>query len=253
MPPMSNPLVAIGPGNKMMTKKCWHQWQKYCVFQILTVFIDNNVWKTKKEKCKKKRGRKNNVHSPQRAGCKSCSNTKHYVCAFVTRRAVIPRATNRKYPSERMKLEAVSRGCCGRIHWCRLAHLSQKAASAVEKTRWLVSPVCCESRDEWEPSGASHTESLAVSTFLAGLFFSLPAGFLCLFSHENVILHPPKKKGGGEDGGFATVVRVRVTQCVRRTPLLGWKGVVGNNSSSANHMVLTAFHDSFVSIECFYN
>lgn len=64
---------------------------------------------------------------------RSSSNTKHYVCAFVSLGPVIPRATNRKYPSERMNLRAVSRGCCGWICWCWLAYLSQKAASAVQK------------------------------------------------------------------------------------------------------------------------
>lgn len=64
---------------------------------------------------------------------RSSSNTKHYVCAFVSQGLVIPRATNRKYPSERMNLRAVSRGCCGWICWCWLAYLSQKAASAVQK------------------------------------------------------------------------------------------------------------------------
>lgn len=32
--------------------------QNQCVFKIFTLFIENNVRKTKKEKCKKKRGEK---------------------------------------------------------------------------------------------------------------------------------------------------------------------------------------------------
>lgn len=199
----------------------------FCVFEIVTPFTEDNVWKKKKCECKKKTGEKkqNNAHSPQWAGCKSCSNTKHYVCAFVTWRAVIPRATNRKYPSERMKLRAVSRGCCGRIRWFRLAYLSQKAASAVQKTRWLVSPVCCESRDEWEHSGASHTESPAVSSFLALLFFPPPpCRFLVFVSYENVILHPPRKGWWGGWWGCCICKSASHAVCVPRTSLLWWKG-----------------------------
>lgn len=55
------------------------------------------------------------AQSLQWTGDRSSSNTKHYVCAFVPSVPVIPRATNRKYPSERMNLGAVSRGCCGWI------------------------------------------------------------------------------------------------------------------------------------------
>lgn len=229
-------------------EKWWHQRQaknKQIIFvsDFYSAHWRQCVENKERRVQKEKRRKKPNVHSPQRAGCKSCSNTKHYVCAFVTQRAVIPRATNRKYPSERMKLEAVSHGCCGRIRWCRLAYLSQKAASAVQKTRWLVSPVCCESRDEWEHSGASHTESLSGSQQFQSLTFFPPCRFLVFVSHENVILRPPKKSGG-----------VRVTQCVRRASLFGWKGqwVVDINSSSLNHTVATAFNGSLVSLECFY-
>lgn len=148
-----------------------------------------------------------------------------------------------------MKLGAVSHGCCGRIRWCRLAYLSQKAASAVQKTRRLVSPVCCESRDEWEHSGASHTESLAVSSFLAWLFFSLPAGFLCLF-HTRMWFFIRQKKGvGGVDGGVATCARVRTTQRVCRTSLWGWKcqwvvdinSVIGQSCSSNSIQLFFSF------------
>lgn len=148
-----------------------------------------------KEQSKNKKGEKNpsDIHWPQRAECKSCFNTKHYVCAFVTQRAVIPQATNRKYPSERMKLGAVSRGCCGRIRWCRLAYLSQKAASAVQKRGgW-----CHQSAARAVTNGSTverHTLSLWLSAVFQPYFFP-PCRFLVFVSHENVILHPPKKKG----------------------------------------------------------
>lgn len=117
-----------------------------------------------------------------------------------------------------MKLRAVSRGCCGRIRWCRLAYLSQKAASAVQKTRWLVSPVCCESPDEWEHSGASHTQSLAVSSFLA----LLSPQVSCVCFTRECDSSSAKKKGGGVDGGIATSARVRGTQWVRSGFLAHW-------------------------------
>lgn len=110
-------------------KNWWHQRQTAIIFSLFEIMFA----KTVAHKNRKKRETKSPLHLSQWTGYKSCSNTKHYVCAFVTWGAVIPRATNRKYPSERMKLGAVSRGCCGWICWCRLAYLSQKAASAVQK------------------------------------------------------------------------------------------------------------------------
>lgn len=53
--------------------------------------------------------------SLQQTGDRSYFNTKHYVCAFVTPRLLIPQATNRKYPSERVNLQAASPDVAGYV------------------------------------------------------------------------------------------------------------------------------------------
>lgn len=111
------------------------------------------------------------AQSLQWTGDRSSSNTKHYVCAFVPSVPVIPRATNRKYPSERMNLGAVSRGCCGWICWCRLAYLSQKAASAVQKRGgWCHMSLLRESLTNMS-TAAQHTVSLYLSALPYSDFF----------------------------------------------------------------------------------
>lgn len=110
------------------------------------------------------------------------SNTKHYVCAFVSQGPVIPRATNRKDPSERMNPRGVSRGCCGWICWCWLAYLSQKAASAVQKRGgwchmslspgsqwWIWAEQCCTK----QVCIHQHFISLTYSGLLADLLVSV--------------------------------------------------------------------------------
>lgn len=111
------------------------------------------------------------AQSLQQTGDRSSSNTKHYVCAFVPSVPVIPRATNRKYPSERMNLGVMSCGCCGWICWCRLAYLSQKAASAVQKRGgWCHMSLLRESLTNMS-TAAQHTVSLYLSALPYSDFF----------------------------------------------------------------------------------
>lgn len=121
--------------------------------------------------------------SLRQTGDRSSSNTKHYVCAFVSSGPVIPRATNRKYPSERMNLRVMSRGCSGWICWCRLAYLSQKAASAVQKRGgW-----CHISLPRESVTNMSTAEHHAASLYLSALSYS--DFFFLLRSVFGVVLH----------------------------------------------------------------
>lgn len=96
---------------------------------------------------------------------------------------VIPRATNRKQPSGRMNLRAVSRGCCGGIRWCWLAYLSGKAASAVQKRGGWCHTSLQRDSDKYEHSREAHREALSAlySAFPALQAMFSSSYFSCIY------------------------------------------------------------------------